>query len=124
MTRWTSAALWMLASGIAGFSGMTHADDLRAFPVTALRGSLEVVTPPDVVLDGNAARLSIGARIRNQRNLLVTSATLADGTDHAVNYVCNSAGELTEVWLLSDAEAAIPRATAAGAPWYRRMLGL
>ena len=109
MTRWTAAALLVLAAGIAP---TCRADELRAFPENALRGRLQVVTPPAVVLDGQDDRLAMGARIRDQRNLLVTSATLADGQTHTVNYQRDGFGLISQVWVLTEAEAAIKRATA------------
>lgn len=109
MTRWTAAALLVLAAGIAPIA---WADDLRAFPEAALRGRLQVVTPPAVVLDGKDDQLSMGARIRDQRNLFVTSATLADGQTHAVNYLRDGFGLISQVWVLTEAEAAVKRATA------------
>ncbi|QHJ01621.1 hypothetical protein GT347_18700 [Xylophilus rhododendri] len=100
-----------------------QADAVRNFPPAALRGQLEVVTPPAVQLDGKADQLSMGARIRDTRNLLVTSATLADGQVHLVNYTRDPQGQLNEVWLLTDEEAALPRASASPS-WYQRWFGL
>jgi hypothetical protein len=81
---------------------------VREFPTTALRGVLQVTLPPEVLLDGNADRLSPGARIRGPRNELVMSATLA-GERLVVNYVRESNGLIHEVWLLNQAEAALKR---------------
>lgn len=109
MTRWTAAALLVLAAGTAL---VARADDLRSFPDAALRGRLLVANPPAVVLDGQDAQLSIGARIRDRRNLFVTSGTLADGQQHLVNYLVNGTGQISEVWVLTPEEAAIRRAGA------------
>ncbi len=93
--------------------GAGHAQEapVRDFPEAALRGRLEVTRPPEALLDGQPVRLAPGVRIRSAANLLVTSATLV-GARHTVNYARDAAGELQYVWLLTDAEAALPRASA------------
>lgn len=81
----------------------------RSFPAKALRGTLVVQTPPDVLLDGHADRLSPGARIRDTRNLLAMSASLV-GHELTVNYVRDGAGLIHEVWILSAEETREKRA--------------
>ena len=81
----------------------------RSFPPDALRGRLLVTQPPDVTLNGQPARLSPGARIRGQNNLLVLSGSLA-GKEQLVNYTRESNGLIHEIWILSEAEAQVPRA--------------
>jgi hypothetical protein len=93
--------------------GRTQEVSIRDFPEAALRGRLEVVQPPDALLDGKPVRLAPGVRIRSTANLLVTSATLV-GERRKVNYVRDAAGELQYVWLLTDAEASQPRASGDG----------
>ena len=78
---------------------------MRPFPKNALRGNLQVIHAPDVLLDGQAARLSPGARIRGTNNLLVLSGTLT-GVKSVVNYTLDNAGQLKDVWLLRNEEAA------------------
>jgi hypothetical protein len=80
----------------------------RSFPAKALRGTLAVQAPPDVLLDGKADRLSPGARIRDTRNMLAMSGTLV-GQTLVVNYLRDGAGLLHEVWLLTPSEAAEKR---------------
>ena len=77
---------------------------VRPFPAKALRGMLQVTTPPLVLLNGQPARLSPGARIKNTSNLIVMSATLV-GQQLLVNYVADAQGMLHEVWILTPAEA-------------------
>jgi len=77
---------------------------VRPFPAKALRGLLQVTTPPLVLLNGQPARLSPGARIKNTSNLIVMSATLV-GQQLLVNYVADAQGMLHEVWILTPAEA-------------------
>ncbi|MFM1906356.1 MAG: hypothetical protein RLZZ591_33 [Pseudomonadota bacterium] len=80
----------------------------RSFPTDALRGRLVVTQPPDVVLNGRPDRLSPGARIRSEKNLLVLSASLA-GREQLVNYTREPNGLIHDVWILSEAEAQQPR---------------
>ena len=64
---------------------------VRPFPPNALRGTLQVTNPPELLLDGRNARFSPGARIHAVNNLLVMSGTLA-GQSLVVNYVRDSQG--------------------------------
>jgi hypothetical protein len=82
---------------------------VRQFPVAARRATLEVTAPPLVLINGQAERLSPGARIKNPDNLLVMSGALV-GQRVLVNYLRNAQGELHEVWILSSTEAAEKRA--------------
>lgn len=93
------AAHWATAQALA-----------RNFPPGAERGVLVVVAPPVVQLNGRAERLSPGARIRGVNNLLLMSGALI-GQPLQVHFVRNPLGEVHEVWLLSDAEAALPLPT-------------
>jgi hypothetical protein len=82
---------------------------LRQFPPAALRGTLQVTAPPEVLINGQAARLSPGARIKNVNNTLVLSASLV-GSSVLVNYLRDTQGLVHEVWLLSPTEAQEKRA--------------
>jgi hypothetical protein len=79
----------------------------RPIPPQALRGTLVVVQPPDIVLNGQPERLSPGARIRATNNLLVLSGTLV-GQALEVRYVREPQGQVHEVWILTEAEAQQP----------------
>jgi hypothetical protein len=57
-----------------------------------------------LLLNGQKARLSPGARIRGVNNLLVMSGTLV-GQSLTVNYVRDAQGMVHEVWLLNATEA-------------------
>ncbi len=81
----------------------------RQFPQNALRGLLEVTTPPNVLINGQSARLSPGARIKGVNNLLVMSASLT-GQAVWVNYVRDNQGLVHEVWILSAEETQVSRA--------------
>jgi hypothetical protein len=75
----------------------------RNFPASALRGELVIVQPPAVQLNGRAARLAPGARIRGQTNLLEMSGALV-GRRLIVNYTRDLTGQILDVWLLTAAE--------------------
>lgn len=114
----------MLALSVAGVSAATQAQQqsqplppeqqqqrpqgVREFPAAALRATLSVSAPPDILLNGNRERLAPGARIRNTNNMLVMSASLV-GATYIVNYVREPQGLIKEVWLLTEAEVAQKR---------------
>lgn len=113
--RWRVLAMSALALWAAGAA---QAQTSRQFPPNVLRGDLVVITPPEVQINGQAARLSPGARIHNNtNNALVLSASLS-GQKWRVNYVCDMQGLVHQVWLLTEQEAREPR------PGQRRFLGL
>ncbi len=76
---------------------------LRKFPDKALRGKMQVVQAPEILIDGKRERLSPGARIRDTSNRLVMSASIT-GLELTVNFVRN-ATEIHEVWILTELEA-------------------
>lgn len=95
---------------VAAFAAITlvapaAAQVQRNFPAHALRGTLVVGAPPEATLNGQAARLAPGARIRSQDNLLVLSATLS-GANLLVHYTLDPLGLVKDVWILSADEAA------------------
>ncbi|RTL29162.1 MAG: hypothetical protein EKK47_14080 [Burkholderiales bacterium] len=73
-------------------------------PVQTLRGEITFGLPPEVKLNGSAARLAPGARIRNEHNLLTLSGNLI-GQTYKVNYTIDTYGLLMNVWLLTADEA-------------------
>ncbi len=77
----------------------------RPFPATALRGEIAFGQPPEIVLNGQPARLSPGARIRGSNNLIVMSGALL-GRSAVVHYVVDSTGLVHDVWILTDDERA------------------
>lgn len=104
-------AAW-LALALAGAASAQTGG--RSFPPNALRGTLVVTAPPEVLLDGRADRLAPGARILNTQNLVTLSAGLV-GQELTVNYRRDGAGLLHEVWILSPEEARDRRAGARSA---------
>lgn len=112
--QWLTAGLLCLT--LLGCA-TAQAQVTRQFPPNALRADLVVTAPPEVLVNGQAARLSPGARIHNHtNNALVLSASLV-GQTWRVNYVCDGQGMVHQVWLLSDQEAREPR------PGQRHFLG-
>ncbi|MGB4361090.1 MAG: hypothetical protein WBJ19_11800 [Rhodoferax sp.] len=79
-------------------------DLVRQFPVAAKRGTLQVTQPPNILINGQAERLSPGARIKNPNNMIVLSGSLV-GQALLANYLRDPQGQVHEVWLLSPAEA-------------------
>jgi|JI8StandDraft_1071087.scaffolds.fasta_scaffold02219_3 hypothetical protein len=77
---------------------------VRTFPPKAVRGTLMVVAPPEVVLNNKIDRLSPGARIRGANGMLAMSASLV-GQTLPVMTLRESQGMLHEVWVLTDIEA-------------------
>ena len=77
----------------------------RTFPQDALRGAFTVVAPPDIVLNGQPARLAPGARIRTQQNMIELSGQLI-GQKMLVHYTVDTMGLVKDVWILTPDEAA------------------
>lgn len=108
--RSTAAALGLMlaAGGLAALAPAPASAQLqvqRYFPRNALRGEVVFGQPPQLTLNGVAAQLAPGARIRGTDNLLVMSGALA-GTKATVHYTTDMYGQLLEVWLLRADELA------------------
>jgi hypothetical protein len=80
----------------------------RDFPANAFRGTLVVLQPPEITMDGRPARLSPGSRIRGANRMMVLSATLVN-QELTVNYTLEPNGMVHDVWILTPAEAALKR---------------
>jgi hypothetical protein len=79
---------------------------VRNFPAKAERAVLQITQPPELVLNDQPGRMSPGARIWGTNNMLVMSALLI-GQKVEVNLVRDPAGEVHEVWILTEAEVAL-----------------
>jgi len=101
MTRCVAALLLVLALA----SPVSAQTVQRNFPATALRGEISFGQPPEVLVNGQPARLAPAARIRGLNNLLVMSGALM-GQKAVVNYVLDPLGLVQDVWILTDAERA------------------
>ncbi|MFT3858745.1 MAG: hypothetical protein QM742_15025 [Aquabacterium sp.] len=84
-----------------------HAQEIRPIPLKSLRGEAVFGQPPEVLLNGQPARLAPGARIKGTNNMLVMSGALV-GQKMQVNYTVDTYGLLMDVWLLRPDEAAKP----------------
>lgn len=104
--RVAALALCLLALGC--WQAVQAQTPSRSFPAAALRGTLVVVQPPVISLNGKPARLSPGARIRSQTNMLVMSGALVN-QELTVNYLLEPNGMVHEAWILTPAEAAEKR---------------
>jgi hypothetical protein len=103
MNRCALPTLWGLASLLVALTA--SAQTTRNFPATALRGSLVVTQPPEILLNGQPAFMSPGSRIRGENNLLQLSSTLV-GQKLLVHYTLDPYGLVHDVWILTPAEAA------------------
>jgi hypothetical protein len=96
-----------LAASLLGLGAQVSAQvNVRPFPPNAERAAMVVTYPPVIQLNGKPDRLSPGARIRGQNNLLQLSGSLV-GQNLLVNFVRTPSGEVHEVWILTEAEAAL-----------------
>jgi hypothetical protein len=110
--RFSLVSKLLLAACLTALSWVAVAQNaVRPFPKDALRATLVVTAAPAITLDGKPDRLSPGARIRNAQNLLIMSNTLI-GQTLLVNYTREAAGMVHDVWILTPAEAALPRKSA------------
>ncbi len=76
----------------------------RQFPAKALRGDVTFVQPPDVLLNGQPARLAPGARIRGTDNMLQLPGSLT-GQKLTVHYTIEAtSGQLLDLWVLTPDE--------------------
>ncbi len=95
------AALSALFIGLPASAQMA-----RNFPATALRGTLQITQPPEALLNGQAARLAPGGRIRDMQNMQQLSGRLA-GEKLAVHYTLEpGTGLVKDVWILRPDELA------------------
>jgi hypothetical protein len=108
-----------IAAALVGLHAAPFAQVQRNFPATALRGELVVTAPPEVRLNGAPARLSPGARIRAEDNMLQMSGALV-GRTLKVNYTLDLGGMVHDVWILRAEELRMrpwPRTTAEASAW-------
>ncbi|WP_374675963.1 hypothetical protein [Ideonella sp.] len=93
---------------------------VRRFPRHALRGELVFGAFPEVLLNGQPARLAPGARVHDAANRIAMPGAVAGGR-FLVHYTVNSMGLLQDVWILRPDEAARqpwPRTPTEAATWF------
>ena len=88
------------------FAAPAHALD-RLFPPQTKRGDMSNVDFPTVKINGAERRLSAGAWIKNENNMIDMPVTLR-GRQFVVNYTEDNEGNVNRVWILSPAEASVP----------------
>ena len=100
--------LFFLALALCGTSLLASAQmaNVRPFPPKAERGVMKITQPPEMLLNDKPDRLSPGARIRGANNMLVMSGAII-GQNLVVNFVREPTGQVHDVWILTDAEAAL-----------------
>ncbi len=92
--------------GLALLLPAAHAQVVvREAPRDVVPARMAVGNPPEITLDGEPARLSPGARIRDPRNLQVLSGSLS-GQSVPVVYRRDTMGLVHEVWILTPDEYA------------------
>ena len=117
MYRCASIALCAITAAVCSIPAQAQVH--RSFPAHALRGELVIVQTPDVTLNGRAAKLAPGARVRSDTHLLLQPASLS-GQKLNVHYTVEPNGLLLEVWVLNPAELANktwPRTPQEAANW-------
>jgi hypothetical protein len=82
---------------------------VRHFPDAAVRGIIAFKSPPQIEVNGKTENLTVGARIRDERNMLVMTGLLL-GKEFVVNFRREeSTGQVHEVWLLTVDEQKVKR---------------
>ena len=94
-------ALALLLPGLA-------AGQMRSIPEAAQRGTIQHVGGVIVSVDGKQMKLSPGATIRNDRNLIIVPIALPPEGAEA-DIVVDGDGQISRVWVLTAEEAARPR---------------
>ncbi len=79
----------------------------RPFPDDVKRGRMTAAPWPQIIIDGTPRRLSPGAQVRNQENLIEMPDALR-GANLPINYTETEQGEIHRVWILTPAEADKP----------------
>lgn len=111
-------ALAAAAAALGAAALPAAAQHTRRFPRNALRGEIRFADYPELLLNGQPARLSPASRVRDMANMIAMPATLA-GNRAAVHYTLDSMGLVHEVWILTREEIAKlwPRTPQEAAAW-------
>ena len=83
-----------------------HAFD-RPFPKTTKRAEMTIDVYPLVVINDKPRKLSAGARIWNQDNMIQMPTSLR-GNKYIVHYTEDMQGQVDRIWILTAAEIALP----------------
>ena len=106
MRRFAHTAFLVLVLAVVASCASDRSYDRgqRHFPQNALRGAIVFGEAPDILLNGDAARLAPGARIRDANNLMVVPSGLL-GARALVHYTVDTSGLVKDVWILTPGEA-------------------
>ena len=110
------------AAGLAAALPVASAEAqalMRRFPRTALRGEIAFGAFPQIAVNGQAAQLSPGSRVRDLRNMVALPGALV-GNKYVANFTIDSMGLVHEVWILRPDEIAVqpwPRTPAEAQAW-------
>ena len=117
MFRCALAAIVTLA--VAGFQAPASAQTPRSFPQSALRGVMVFGDPPSILLNGQAATLSPGSRVRGADGLGVMPTAITGIKLHVIYTLDVGGNAVKDVWILTPAEDAVlwPRSPAEAAAW-------
>jgi len=92
-----------LAVGLAVAASLAHvaahAQTLRQLPASARLADFEMRQYPELLLNGEPARMSAGGQIRDAQNRIVMPAGIT-GT-HPVLYERDPAGQVSRIWILT-----------------------
>lgn len=103
MYRCAFAAVALATSLVAPAS----AEAIRNFPPNTLRGAIVFGDLPSITLNGQAAQLSPGSRVRGADNAVVMPPSIA-GNKLLVHYTLDVGDtRVKDVWILTPDEAAI-----------------
>lgn len=96
---------------LAQMPTLPNATQGRNFPQTAKRGTFSPAVFPEVYIDGKLRRLSPGARIFSENNMLVLPNAVEQGSKLTVNYQEDGMGMISKIWMLTadEAKAARPK---------------
>ena len=103
----TLRMLALLATLMAASAWAQAPSRTVAIPDSALRGVMSHVSQNVVTVDGQTMQLSPGARIWNRDNLTITPTMLPK--ESLVDYVVDGNKQIFRVWILTPAEASVPR---------------
>jgi len=96
----------VIAATVACITASAVAQVQRAFPQDALRGVIAFGLTPEIQVNGVAARLAPGARIRDGNNTVVLPGAVTGGR-FVVHYTVDTSNLVKDVWILRPEEMAV-----------------
>jgi hypothetical protein len=85
-----------------------HAQSQRPLPASARLADFEMRQYPEILLNGELARMSAGGQIRDAQNRIVMPAGIS-GT-HPVLYERDPSGQVSRIWILTADEVKAAKA--------------